>query len=307
MHDKGLHGKIALVTGGSRGIGAACARRLAAEGADVGIAYVKSSDKATDVVHELTGLGVRAAAFRAEQAHRDEVVRMVGEVAEHFGRIDILVNSAGVGLGGPMGTLSPEDVAYQWAVNVQGVVTTTQESVGHMPDGGRIINIGSVFGERVCMAGGGDYSATKAAVSMYSRTWAHELAPRNITVNTVIAGFTQTDMVIPADSETGQMVGSILPFRRYANPEEVAAPVAFLASPAASYMTGGDVRVEIAFIHRRSTDVEAGWHIVARERPFRPLVSNVRGLIGRLHRHVTLTSLAKEFCTKLALPEMECR
>jgi 3-oxoacyl-[acyl-carrier protein] reductase len=242
--DKDLHGKIALVTGGSRGIGAACSRRLAAEGADVAISYVKSSAEATAVVDELTALGVRAAAFQADQARREEVVRMVGEVAAHFGRIDILVNSAGVFYPGPMGSVSPEDVAYQWAVNVQGVVTTTEESVAHMPNGGRIINIGSVAGERACMAGVGHYSATKAAVSMYGRSWAHELAPRNITVNTILAGFIQTDMVIPADSETGQMILSTLAFHRYASPEEVAAPVAFLASPAASYMTGGDIRVD---------------------------------------------------------------
>jgi 3-oxoacyl-[acyl-carrier protein] reductase len=244
MPDKDLHGKLALVTGGSRGIGAACARRLATQGADVAISYVKSSDKAATVVDELTSLGVQAAAFQADQAHHDEVVRMVGEVAERFGHIDILVSSAGVFFPGPMGSLSSEEVAYQWAVNVQGVVTTTQESVDYMPDGGRIINIGSVAGERACMSGVGDYSATKAAVSIYSRSWAHELAPRSITVNTILAGFAQTDMVIPADSETGQVIHNILPFHRYATPEEIAAPVAFLASPAASYMTGGDIRVD---------------------------------------------------------------
>lgn len=247
MSKKDLHGKIALVTGGSRGIGAACARRLATQGADVAISYVRSSDKATAVVDELTSLGVQAAAFQADQAHRDEVVRMVGEVVERFGHIDILVNSAGVVFTGPLGALSSEEVAYLWAVNVHGLVTTTHESVGHMPDGGRIINIGSIAGERACMAGLGDYSATKAAASIYSRSWAHEFAPRRITVNTVVAGFTQTDMMdmsIPADSQTGQMIQGILPFHRYANPEEIAAPVAFLASPAASYMTGSVVLVD---------------------------------------------------------------
>lgn len=143
-----------------------------------------------------------------------------------------------------MGSVPSEDVAYQWAVNVQGLVTTTEESVAHMPNGGRIINFGSVAGERACMAGVGNYSATKAAVSMYGRSWAHELAPRNITVNTILVGFAQTDMVIPTDSETGQTILSVLPFHRYATPEEVAAPVAFLASPATSYMTGGDIRVD---------------------------------------------------------------
>jgi 3-oxoacyl-[acyl-carrier protein] reductase len=196
------------------------------------------------VVDELKGLGVRAAAFRADMAQRDEVVRMVGEVAEHFGRIDIVVNSAAIFRFGPIGALPPEEVAHQWAVNVQGPVTVTQESVKHMPDGGRVINIGSVAGERAATAGFSDYSATKAALSAYGRSWAHDLAPRNITVNTVVVSFAQTDMVIPGESDAGKMVLGLLPFHRYAAPEEVAGTVAFLASPEASYMTGGDIRVD---------------------------------------------------------------
>ncbi|MEV6863407.1 SDR family oxidoreductase [Streptosporangium subroseum] len=244
MSENNLQGKVALVTGGSRGLGAACARYLAAAGADVAIAYVKSADKAAAVVDELKGLGAQAAAFRADQGQRADVVRMVGEVAEQYGRIDILVNSAAVFLYGPMGSLSPQDVAYQWAVNVQGVVTTTQETVAHMPDGGRVVNIGSIAGQRAYFPGFGDYGATKAAVGIYSRSWAHELAPRNITVNTVVVGFAQTDMVIPAGSDAGKTMLGILPFHRYANPGEVAAAVGFLAGPAASYMTGADVQVD---------------------------------------------------------------
>lgn len=239
-----LAGKTALVTGGSRGIGAAAARRLAAEGADVAVAYVQSKDKAEAVVAELKAFGVRAAAFQADQGRRDEVVRMVGEVAEQFGRIDIVVNSAGIFLVGPLGALPPGDVARMWAVNVQGTVTTTQEAVKHMPDGGRVINLGSVVGERAHAAGFADYTATKAAVASYARSWAHELAPRNITANTVVVSFSDTDMVIPQESDLGKAIIEALPFHRYSSPDEVAALISFLASPDASYMTGGDIRVD---------------------------------------------------------------
>jgi 3-oxoacyl-[acyl-carrier protein] reductase len=244
MPEKELQGKVALVTGGSRGIGAAAARRLATIGADVAIAYRQASDKASAVVKELSSIGVRAEAFKADQAQREEVTCMVDRVAQHFGHIDIVVNSAGVFLPGAIGELSPEDVAYQWAVNVHGVVATTQQALWHMAGEGRIINIGSTVGERAFGAGFADHSATKAALSMYSRSWAHELAPRNITVNTVIVGFTETDMVISEDSETGKVLQRTLPYHRYARPEEVASVVGFLASPTASYLTGGDIRVD---------------------------------------------------------------
>ncbi|WP_328356067.1 SDR family oxidoreductase [Streptomyces sp. NBC_00445] len=245
MTEKKLAGRTALVTGGSRGIGAAAARRLAAEGADVAIAYAKSKDKAEAVVGDLNALGVRAAAFQADQGVHDEVVRMVGEVAQEFGRIDIVVNSAGIFLfDGPTGKLSPSDVARQWAVNVQGVATTTQEALQHMPDGGRVINLGSVVQERAFAGGFADYSATKAAVSAYAKSWAHELAPRKITANTIVVSFSDTDMVIPPESEMGKIVIGSLPLRRYSTPDEVAAVIAFVASPDASYMTGGDIRVD---------------------------------------------------------------
>jgi 3-oxoacyl-[acyl-carrier protein] reductase len=135
-------------------------------------------------------------------------------------------------------------MAYQWAVNVQGAVVATQRAVAHMPDGGRIVNVSSAAGERASGGGCADYSATKAALMAYSRSWAHELAPRNITSNTVIVGFAQTDMVIPADSDVGKTALGLLPLQRYADADEVASVIAFLASPSASYMTGSDVRVD---------------------------------------------------------------
>ena len=224
MAEKTLAGKTALVTGGSRGLGAAAARRLAAEGADVAIAYVHSKGKAEAVVGEAR--------------------RMVGDVAQQFGGIGILVTSAGVFVTGPVGTLSLDDIARQWAVNVQGLVTTTLEALQHMPDGGRIINLGSVNGERSAAAGLSDYLATKAAVSAYTRGWAHDLAPRKITVNAVSPGPSDTDMAIPQESDFGKMVLGLLPYHRYASPDEVAAAIACLASPDASYTTGGELRVD---------------------------------------------------------------
>ena len=248
MSEKNLQGKIALVTGGSRGLGAAAARRLAAAGADIAIAYEKSADKAKAVVQDLEGLGVRAVAVQADQGRREDVVRLVAEVAERFGRIDILVNSAGIFLGGgPMGSLTPEETERLWAVNVHGVVTTTSEAVAHMPDGGRIISLGTITGKRAFTSGFGDYSATKAALSLYGRSWAHELAPRKITVNTVVSAFAETDMGIPQDSDLGKSLLAIAPYHRYATPEEVAAAVGFLASPEASYISGTDIDVDGAW------------------------------------------------------------
>lgn len=248
MTEKNLQNKFALVTGGSRGLGAASARRLAAAGAHVAISYQSSADKAQAVVKELEGLGVTAIAIQADQGRREDVVRLVAEVVERFGRIDILVNNAGISFAGMMGSLTAEETERLWAVNVYGVVTTTSEAVAHMPDGGRIITMGSNAAQRAAVAGLGDYAATKAALSMYGRSWAQELAPRKITVNTVVAGATQTDMVIPQDSDQGRMLLALTPFHRYAVPEEVAAVVGFLASPEASYITGTD------------TNVDGGWN-----------------------------------------------
>jgi 3-oxoacyl-[acyl-carrier protein] reductase len=239
-----LHRKVALVTGGSRGLGAAIARGLVESGADVAITYRRSADAAATLVDQFKGLGVRAAAFQADQAEPDQVTRMVDEVAGDFGSIDILVNNAASFQTGTLGALSHADIAHQWAVNVLGTVVTTQEAVAHMLDNGRVINISSVAGDRAATAGFGDYSATRAAVAAYGRAWAHELAPRGIMVNTVVATVAETGVVVPADSDTGKYTPSLLPQRRYARPAEVAEAVVFLASSDSSYMTGGTISVE---------------------------------------------------------------
>lgn len=239
--DRPLAGKVALVTGASRGLGAATARRLARLGADVAIGYRSRADQAVAVVDEIKGLGVRAEAFAADLSVRTEATGLADRAAGTFGGIDIVVNSAAVFL---FGELSDADRDRMRAINVEGVAAVTRAALKYVPDGGRIINIGSVAGSRSVIPGVSDYAAAKAAVAAYTRSWAHDLAPRKITVNTVEVGFAQTDMVIPAESELGQGIIARIPMGRYARADEVAAAVAFLAGPDAGYVTGSSLRID---------------------------------------------------------------
>lgn len=241
---KPLANKVALVTGGSRGIGAAIALQLARDGADVIISYSASGDKAEAVVKEIKGLGVRGAAFKADQGDQTQVATLVKQVAEQFGKIDILVNNAGVLLAGQVtDPVEPGAIERLFAVNVQGVSTAVRTALAFMPDNGRIINIGSGLGERSTWPGTGDYSATKAAVNLYSRSWARELAPRGITVNVVQPGPVATDMN-PDSGDFADMERKLIPLGRFGTPEELAAAVAFLASPSASFITGVALNVD---------------------------------------------------------------
>jgi 3-oxoacyl-[acyl-carrier protein] reductase len=239
-----LKNKIALVTGGARGIGAAIALNLARDGADVVISYSSSADKANALVKEMKALGVRAAAFRADQADQAQVVSLVKQTVEQFGKLDILVNNAGVMIvGGVADPVDAASVANQYAVNVLGVTTAVRTAVPLMNDNGRIINIGSGLGERATWAGTGDYSATKAAVNLYSRSWARDLALRGITVNVVQPGPIATDMN-PDSGDFAEMEKKLVPMGRFGKPEEIAAAVAFLASPSASFITGVALNVD---------------------------------------------------------------
>jgi 3-oxoacyl-[acyl-carrier protein] reductase len=241
--NKKLTGKAALVTGGSRGIGAAIARSLAEDGADVAISYVSSPDKAKALVRELQEKGVRAVAFQADQAKTEEVANLVRKVAEHFGHLDILVNNAGVFITGPVGEVKEADVDRQFAINVGGVNAAVREAAKIMTEGGRIISIGSMGGTSSPWPGISDYSATKAAVAAYTRGWARDLGPKGITVNVIEPGPIDTDMN-PADGSfaTLQKAGTAL--GRYGRPEEVGATVAFLASRNAGFITGASIAVD---------------------------------------------------------------
>ena len=242
---KELNGKVALVTGGSRGIGAAIAKALADDGADVAISYAASADKADAVVKELRKKGVRAEAFRADQANTKEVEGLVETVVKQFGRLDILVNNAGVFASGPVHDRANNlaELERLFAINVGGVATAVRTAAPLMPDGGRIISIGSVAGDTSPWPGIADYSATKGAVAAYTRGWARDLGPRGITVNNVQPGPIDTDMA-PQEGEVADGLKARTVFGRYGKPEEVAAAVAFLASPAAAYITGTTLNVD---------------------------------------------------------------
>jgi 3-oxoacyl-[acyl-carrier protein] reductase len=242
---KKLAGKIALVTGGSRGIGAAAARALAREGADVAISFAASADKAQAVVRELEGLGGRAAAFQADQADPAQVGTLIESVFQHFGRLDILVNNAGVGAFRAIDDPKSDWAAIdrQYAINLGGVVAAIRAAAKVMTDGGRIITVGSCVASRVGFPGMADYAATKAAVAGYTKGAARDLAKRGITVNVVQPGPIATDMN-PDSGDFATALKAITALGRYGRPEEVAAGIVFLASPEASYVTGAALEID---------------------------------------------------------------
>ncbi|MCD2181973.1 SDR family NAD(P)-dependent oxidoreductase [Rhizobium sp. GN54] len=241
-----LKGKVALVTGGSRGLGAAVAEALADQGADVAISYVASADKAEAVVGKLKAKGVMALAIRSDQADMGAAKPLVETVAAHFGRLDILVNNAAIAVQGRTvddPELDTVNLDRQWQVNVMGAVATTRAAAPVLPDGGRIIFIGSLLGSRVPFAGVADYSGTKAAIAGYARGVARDLGGRNITVNVVQPGIMPTDMAAEVRDKLPDAVMDLHPIRRIATLEEVSATVCFLAGPNGGYITGGVIDV----------------------------------------------------------------
>ncbi|MCJ2046868.1 3-oxoacyl-ACP reductase FabG [Methylobacterium sp. J-078] len=238
-----LVGKRALVTGASRGIGAAIALALADRGADVAITYERSVERAAEVVRAIEAKGRHAIAIQADSADASAVKRSVDEAVEGLGGLDILVNNAGIARGGAVAEMSLADIDAILDVNVRSVVLASQAAISHLTDGGRIISIGSCLGERVPFPGVTVYSMSKSALLSFTRGLARELGPRGITVNLVQPGSTDTDMN-PADGAQSDMQRAMTALGHYGTPEDIAATVAFLASPTARQITGTTITVD---------------------------------------------------------------
>lgn len=238
-----LNNKVALVTGGSRGIGAGIARKLAADGASVAITYSASAERAQQVVADITAAGGRALAIKADSADAAAIKAAVEQTVAAFGALDIIVNNAGVFVPGEIEQVSAQDLAYSIDINIKGVVYGVQAAVAHFKDGGRIINIGSSISSHVGFNGASVYTMTKAAVEGLTKALARDLAPRHITVNNVQPGPVGTDMN-PEDSDFAAHVRSLVPAGRFGSVSEIADVVAFLAGPSASYVTGANVLVD---------------------------------------------------------------
>lgn len=238
-----LAGKSALVTGGSRGIGAAIAKRLAAEGASVAITYTKDAEAAGAIVKGIEAAGGKALAIKADASDSAAVVNAVEKTASTFGGLDILVNNAGTAIPKPFIEATSEELNHVININLRGVFVATQAALKHLKDGGRIIMIGSCVGERTMTPGLAAYAATKGAVKMFTQGLSRELGERGITVNNVQPGPIDTDLN-PAASDwaTPQIANTAL--KRYGHVEDVASLVAFVAGPEASYITGANLTVD---------------------------------------------------------------
>ncbi|NRP19727.1 Cyclic-di-GMP-binding biofilm dispersal mediator protein [Ensifer adhaerens] len=243
---KTLEGKVALVTGGSRSIGAAVAKRLATDGAAVAITYHGSPEKAAAVVSEIEAAGGHALAIRADAGDAGAVRAAVNEVAKTLGGVDILVNNAGIALGGPIDEITDADYNRMIAVNVTGVFVATQEAVRRMKPGGRVIHIGSSMVRYAAFPTASLYTLTKGAVAGFNRSLVRDLGPRGITVNTVHPGPTDTDMN-PDGGPVSKIVGPGMAIGRYGKPEEIASVVSYLASPEAAFVTGADIVADGGF------------------------------------------------------------
>ena len=237
-----LKNKCALVTGGSRGIGAAIVKRLASEGANVALTYSNSPDRANEVVKAAQASRVRTLAIQAVSA----VVTAVERTVSELGGIDILVNNAGILVTGPLEDFKLADFDRRLAINVRAVFVATQAAVKHMKDGGRIINIGSTNAERMPFAGGGVYAMSKSALQGLVQGLARDLGPRGITINNVQPGPVNTEMN-PEDGEFAVMLKKVNALPRYGTAEEIAGMVAYLSGNEAAYITGASLMIDGGF------------------------------------------------------------
>ena len=238
--DRKLAGKVALVFGGSRGIGAAAARRLAREGADVALTYVSAPNKATDIVHAIEAEGRSGLAIRADSADPAAIRNATTEAVDRLGRLDIVVVNAGILRLGDVQSVSLEDLDLMLEINVRGVFLAIQAAAPHLSKGGRVITIGSNTAVRSGFPGSSVYSMTKAAVAVMVKGIAVDLAPRGITVNNIQPGPTRTDMT--AEHIDGLM--PIIPLKRVGEPDEIAGLVAYLAGRESGYITGASLTID---------------------------------------------------------------
>jgi 3-oxoacyl-[acyl-carrier protein] reductase len=238
-----LEGQIALITGGSRGIGAAIAKRLAADGANVAITYTKGADAAASVVKEIESAGRRAIAIQADATDAEAVKAAVDKTVATLGRLDVLVNNAGTAIPKKFEETTLEEMDRMIDINIRGAFVATQAALKHMKDGGRIIMIGSCVGERMMTPGLVPYSATKGAVKMFSQGLSREVGNRGITVNNIQPGPIDTELN-PADGEWAVPQKAATALNRYGSVDDVAALVAFVAGPESSYITGANLTVD---------------------------------------------------------------
>lgn len=246
--NKTFEGKTALVTGGSRGLGAVVAKQLAKLGANVAISYVASEIKASNVVADLKQYGVKAIAIKSDQGDLTAAQPLIDAVIGEFGKLDILINNAGIAIQGQLTddpNLDAERFNSQWRVNVLGSVAITRAAASQLTDGGRIIFIGSLLGSHVPFAGAADYAGSKTALVGYARGVARDLGKRDITVNVVQPGVMPTDMaaqVLGTNGAPDELL-DLHPIRRIATLEEVSEVVCFIAGPHAGYITGETINV----------------------------------------------------------------
>jgi 3-oxoacyl-[acyl-carrier protein] reductase len=238
-----LEGKIALITGGSRGIGAAIAKRLATDGAKVAITYAKGADAAASVVKEIERDGGKAIAIQADATDAEAGKAAVEKTVATFGGLDVLVNNAGTAIPKTFEETTLEEMDRVLNINVRGVFVATQAALRHMKHGGRIVTIGSCLGERVMTPGLVPYSATKGAVKIFAQALSRELGSRGITVNNVQPGPIDTELN-PATGDWAVPQKAATALGRYGHVDEVAALVAFVAGPESSYITGANLTVD---------------------------------------------------------------